>query len=67
MLMHADNGGVDHLDSGIMSSGKYVYEAAPDTSSPPANKAIVATGVWAKLLRQIASYSTAGSHKRIVV
>ena len=29
MLMHADNGGVDHLDSGIMGSGKYVYDAAP--------------------------------------
>jgi hypothetical protein len=26
MLMHADNGRVDHLDSGIMSSGKCVYD-----------------------------------------
>jgi hypothetical protein len=44
--MHADNGGVvDHLDSGIMGSGKCVYDAAPDTSPPPANKAVVATGV----------------------
>jgi hypothetical protein len=36
MLMHADNGGVDHLDSGIVGSGKRVYDAAPDTSPPPA-------------------------------
>jgi hypothetical protein len=32
MLMHADNGGVDYLDSGIMSSGKRFYDAAPDTA-----------------------------------
>ena len=32
MLMHAVSGGVDQLDSGIMGSGKYVYDAAPDTN-----------------------------------
>lgn len=26
--MHADDGGVDRLDSGIMSSGKRVYDTA---------------------------------------
>jgi hypothetical protein len=54
MLMQADNGGVDHLDGGIMGSGKCVYDAAPDTSPPPANKAVVASGVGAKRFRQIA-------------
>jgi hypothetical protein len=29
MLMHTDNGGVDHLDSDIVGSGKCVYGAAP--------------------------------------
>ena len=29
--MDADNGGVDHLDSGIRGSGKRVYDVAPDT------------------------------------
>src|SRR6516165_6356738 len=42
MLMHADNGGVDHLDSGIMGGGKCVYDAAPDTSPPPADEPVVA-------------------------
>jgi len=51
--MHADNGGVDHLDSGIMGTGKRVYDAAPDTSPPPANESVVASGVWAERLRQI--------------
>jgi hypothetical protein len=35
------------------SSGKCVYDAAPDTSPPPAGEAVVASGVWAKCLRQI--------------
>lgn len=30
MLMHADDGGVDRLDSGTMRSGKCIYDAAPD-------------------------------------
>jgi hypothetical protein len=51
--MDADNGGVDHLNSGIMGSGKCVYDAAPDTSPPPADEPVVASGVWAKRHRQI--------------
>lgn len=27
--MHADNGDIDHLDSGIMGTGKWVNDAAP--------------------------------------
>src|SRR5215470_11103538 len=42
MLMHADNGGVDHLDSGILGSGKRVYNAAPDTSPLSPNEAVIA-------------------------
>jgi hypothetical protein len=53
MLMPADNGGVDHLDSGIMGRGKCVYDAAPSTSPPPADEAVVARGVWTKRLGQI--------------
>jgi len=53
MLMHADNGGVDHLDSRIMGYGECIYDTAPDTSPPPANEAVVASGVWTKRSRQI--------------
>jgi hypothetical protein len=42
MLMHADNRGVDHLDSGIMDGCKCIYDAAPDISLPPADEAVVA-------------------------
>ena len=52
--MHTDNGGVDHLDSGIVGSGKCVYDAAPDTSPPPADETVIAGRVRAKMIRQIA-------------
>jgi hypothetical protein len=32
MLMHADDGGVDHLNGHIMGGGKCIYDAAPDTA-----------------------------------
>lgn len=51
--MHADNRGVDHLDSGIVGSSKCVYDAAPDTSPPPTDEAVVACGVRTKHLGQI--------------
>jgi hypothetical protein len=54
MLMHANDGGVDHLDSRIMGSGECIYDAAPDTGPPPANEAIVASGVGTEGIRQIA-------------
>jgi hypothetical protein len=53
MLMHADNRGVDHLDSRIVGSSKSIYDAAPDTSSPPTDEAVVACGVRTKRLGQI--------------
>ena len=52
--MHANNGGVDHLDSRNMGSRECVYNTAPDTGPPPANKAVVASSVGAKPLREIA-------------
>ena len=54
MLMHADNGGVDHLDGGIVGYGKCVDDAAPDTSPSPADGTVVAGRVRAKMIRQIA-------------
>src|SRR5258708_12755559 len=53
MVMDAEKGGVDHLDSSIMGSGKCVYDAAPDTSPPPPNEAVVACGVQTKRLGQV--------------
>ena len=51
MLMHTDNGGVDHLDSCIVGGGKCVYDAAPDTSPTPADETVIAGRVRAKMIR----------------
>jgi hypothetical protein len=53
MLMHANNGGIDHLDGGIMGSGKRIYDAAPDTSPPLPDETVIASGVRTKRFRQI--------------
>jgi hypothetical protein len=52
--MHSDNRDVDHLDSCIVGSGKCVYDAAPDTSPPPADETVISSGMRAERLRQIA-------------
>jgi hypothetical protein len=39
--MHADNGTIDNLDSGVMGSGECVYEAAPHM---PASPSLLLTG-----------------------
>jgi hypothetical protein len=49
--MHADNGGVDHLDSRIMGGGKCIYDTAPDAGPPPVHETIVASGVGTKRFR----------------
>jgi hypothetical protein len=52
--MHADDRGINHLDSGIMGSGERVYDPTPHASPPPANEAVVASGVGTERIRQIA-------------
>src|SRR2546428_12491224 len=52
MLMHADDRCVDHLHSSVMSAGERAHDLGPGARSSPANEAIVASGVWAELLRQ---------------
>src|SRR5262249_7543117 len=56
MLMHADDRCVDHLHSSVMSAGERAHDLGPDARSSPANEAIVASGVWAELLRQVAPW-----------
>ncbi len=58
MLMNAHNRGVDHLNGSIMSRSKCVHDSAPHASPTPANEAIVASGIGAELLRQIAPRCT---------
>jgi hypothetical protein len=48
--------GVDHLHSGIMSSGECVYDPAPNAGPPPANETVIASGVGTERIRQIAPW-----------
>jgi hypothetical protein len=62
MLMHADNRGVDHLDGCIMSSGECIYDAALDAGPPPADEAVVASGVGTERIWQIAPRCSRSQH-----
>src|SRR5260370_13876350 len=54
VLMHADNGRVDHLHRGVMSPGECAHDLGPDARSSPANEAIVAGRVRTEVVRQVA-------------
>src|ERR1700751_5560403 len=53
MLMYANNRGVDHLHGGIMGAGQCTHELCPHARASPANEAIVASRVRAKVIRKI--------------
>jgi hypothetical protein len=53
VLMNPHNRSVDHLDGSIMGGSQSVHNPAPDASPPPADEAVVASGVGAEALRQI--------------
>src|SRR5262249_7986505 len=52
--MYADNRRVDHLHGGVMSAGQCAHDLGPDARSSPANEAIIASGVRAKVVWQVA-------------
>ena len=56
VLMHTHNGRINHLHRRIMICGQHVHKLVPYASPAPANETIVAGGVWAKVLRQIAPW-----------
>ena len=56
MLMHANDGCVDHLHRNVLSPGECAHDLRPDTSSSPANETIVAGRVGAKVVRQVAPW-----------
>src|SRR5205823_15080071 len=41
VLMHAHNGGIDHLHRHVATRSKRIHDLVPDTSPPPPNEAIV--------------------------
>jgi hypothetical protein len=57
-LMYTNDGGVDHLHARIVSERQAIHDAVPDARYAPANEAIVASRVRAKVVRQITPWRT---------
>src|SRR6476659_7968691 len=54
--MNADNRRVDHLHGRVMGSSQRVHNLGPNARPPPANKAVVAGGIWPEAAGQIAPW-----------
>src|SRR5262245_31898902 len=53
MLMHAHNGCVDHLHSGIVGAGQRTPELGPHAGPTPPDKAVVASRVRTEVVGQV--------------
>jgi hypothetical protein len=58
VLVHAHDGGIDHLHRRIMTGGQRIHDPVPDASPPPPHEAIVTSGAGTIGLGQIAPWST---------
>jgi len=58
VLVHAHNGGIDHLRRRVMTGGQRVHDLVPDASPPPPNETIVTRGAGAVRLWQVAPWRT---------
>jgi hypothetical protein len=54
VLMHAHNGGINHLHRRVMTGSQRFHDLVPDASPPPTNEAIIASGAGTIGLWQIA-------------
>src|SRR4051812_33688463 len=58
VLVHALDGGIDHLHRRVMTGSQRIHDLVPDASPPPTNEAVV-TGVAGAIgLRQLAPWRT---------
>ena len=44
VLVHAHDGGIDHLHRRVMTGGQRFHDLVPDASSPPTSEAILTSG-----------------------
>jgi hypothetical protein len=54
VLVHAHDGGVDHLHRRVVTGGQRIHDRVPHSNRPPTNEAIIASGAGIVGLRQIA-------------
>ena len=58
VLVHAHDGGIDHLHRRIMTGGQRIDDLVPDASPPPAHEAIVTSRAGTIGLWQVAPWRT---------
>jgi hypothetical protein len=58
VLMHAYDGGIDHLHGRVMTGGQGIHDPVPYAGLPPTNEAIIASDAGTIGFRQIAPGST---------
>jgi hypothetical protein len=58
VLVHAHDGGIDHLHRRIMTGGQCIHDPVPNASPPPPHEAIVTSGAGTIGLGQVALWST---------
>ena len=58
VLVHADDGGINHLYRRVMTGSQRIHDLVPDASPPPPNEAIVAGGAGTIGFRQVSPWLT---------
>src|SRR5664279_495126 len=58
VLVHADDGGINHLHRRVMTGSKRIHDPVPDASPPPPNEAIVTGGAGTVGFREVAPWRT---------
>ena len=58
VLVHAHDGGIDHLHRRVMTGSQRIHDLVPDASPPPAHEAIVTSGAGTIGLWQVAPRRT---------
>jgi hypothetical protein len=54
VLVHANNGSIDHLHRRVMTGGQRIHDPVPKAGLPPLNETIIASGVEATGFGRIA-------------
>src|SRR3974390_3458164 len=58
VLVHTDDGGIDHLHCRVVTGSQRIHDPVPDASPPPPNEAIVTGGAGTVGFWQVAPWRT---------
>src|SRR5271169_118555 len=58
VLVHTDDGGINHLHRRVMTGSQRIHDPVPDASPPPPNEAIVTGGTGTVAFREVAPWRT---------